>query len=131
MKLPLMFIICAIVSGAIGIFIGQTQVTKSQTEIKSNNETTRQTVIVKDKDGREVTTIKEHITTTEVSKQIQQVGVKRSKINISALVGTEFTRLQPIYGLHVSKEFLGPITLGIAYINSYDGLIFISGGVNF
>lgn len=117
---------------AIGLYMGRQEITKSTTDVKKDSRTNRQTVIVKEKDGREVTTINEQITATERIKQSQQVGVKRSKVNISALVGAELNYYQtPIYGLHVSKEFIGPITIGVAYINAYNGMAFITGGLNF
>ncbi len=68
----------------------------------------RVVTVIKRPDGtvEKVITDKSKIITEDSTKQ----NIGRSKVNLSALVGTDFT--SPAYGLHVSKEFLGPITLG-------------------
>lgn len=63
-----------------------------------------------------------------VSQTTQQ---KRSKINISAIVGTQIGSNfgQPLYGISAQKTFLGPVTVGAFGLNN--GTIGVSVGLDF
>lgn len=76
-------------------------------------------------------TITEEKVITDKSKIVTEDKTKlntaRSKVNISALVGTDFSK--PVYGLHANKELLGPISVGVfGLTNKTVGL---SVGLNF
>lgn len=118
--------------------VSQTQV---QTEVKADKDVHKetQTVTTKAPDGSEktVTTVVEDSTTkidklkdsqTKVDTTVTQVP--RKTLNISALVGTPVHLPGvPIYGVSVSKELLGPVTVGAFGFSS--GLVGISLGVSF
>ncbi len=59
------------------------------------------------------------------------VVLSKPKINLSVLVANDFSRgvLIPTYGISVSKEFIGPITLGVFGLTS--GTLGASIGYNF
>jgi hypothetical protein len=85
------------------------------------------TVIVEDPSGKKTTTITKD--TTRKSKEVVKTIVK-PKVNVSALAGVSTTdSRKPVYGISVSKEFIGPITLGAFGLTN--GIIGISVGVNF
>lgn len=75
-------------------------------------------------------------TTTDHSQRIQQdtkqtLVAKSSTINVSALAANDFSRglISPTYGISISKEIVGPITIGLfGLTNSTVGL---SLGINF
>lgn len=76
------------------------------------------------------TTTIDHSQKTETDNKTL-VQLKSSTINVSALVGNDFSKrlIQPIYGISVSKELLGPITVGLFGLTS--GTIGVSVGLNF
>lgn len=81
----------------------------------TNSDTHKVTTIEKDPSGKETTTITEDtVTHTQADSSSKESisPIKQSKINISALVGTDIHDLKPMYGISASKEFIGPITLG-------------------
>lgn len=60
------------------------------------------------------------------------IPLRYGTINVSGLVGNDFStswNLKPIYGVSVTKEFLGPITLGGYGLTN--GVLGISIGLNF
>ncbi len=90
-------------------------------------------VTIKTPDGT-TKTVETVDTTTKVQEQKKEVEVtppKQSKINISALVANDFSRggILPLYGVSVSKEFLGPVTIGAFGLTN--GTIGLSLGINF
>lgn len=138
-------IILGLVALTIAFAIGrytkrQDVIINKETEIEKNKEKEKDkhkvTVIVKTPDGKETTTITEDTTTREketqktVDKLYQEIKSRHNLINVSALVGNDgFKSLTPVYGISVSKEILGPITVGAwGMTNSSVGL---SVGLNF
>ncbi len=74
----------------------------------------------------EVTVDKSKITSEDNTK----LNVGRSKLNLSALVGVQSSNLSsPVFGGHLSKEILGPISVGVWGLSS--GAIGASMGLNF
>lgn len=67
---------------------------------------------------------------TETSKN-STVVAKRSTINVSALVANDFSTgsLKPLYGVSVSKEVIGQITVGAFGLTN--GTLGLSLGLNF
>jgi hypothetical protein len=63
----------------------------------------------------------------------QQIVVppKTNTLNVSVLVGNDFSKLsiQPLYGVSVSKQLLGPLTVGAFGLTN--GVIGVSIGLNF
>lgn len=64
-----------------------------------------------------------HDTSVTISKS------NAPKTNISALASVDFKEFKPIYGVSVSKEVLGPVTIGLFGFSS--GMLGISVGVSF
>lgn len=135
--------------GLLGVFyLGRYTAQKPKVEsetsksVDSNTKKTsnkhKVTVITKDcKTGQEVTTItedensitdKNKSSTTTSSEVI--TPIKPSFLNVSALVGTSVHTIGiPTYGISVTKQLLGPVTIG-AY-GMTDGVIGLSLGWNF
>lgn len=109
----------------------------NQTDTETQKDTHKETTITKDKNGNEVTKIIED-STTKKDKQsttnIDQTVTPSNKdiLNVSALVATDgfsLSNITPVYGLSVTKNLLGPITVGaFGLTNRTVGL---SIGVNF
>lgn len=83
-----------------------------------------------------VTTVDEDTTTktNETEDSITKTQVtppKASKLNVSVLGANDFSRglLAPAYGLSVSKEVLGPVTVGV--FGMMNGVVGISVGLDF
>lgn len=76
------------------------------------------------------TTTVDHSQKTETDN-ISSVRVQNPTLNVSALVGNDFSKrlIQPIYGVSVSKEVLGPITAGVFGLTN--GIVGLSIGINF
>lgn len=138
-------IVLGLISLAITFALGrytknQDTVIKQETEDEKNKEKDKDkkkvTVIIKKPDGTEITKIieetkiREKETQRTVDKLYQEVKSRTGLVNVSALIGTEHIRqLTPVYGLSVSKEILGPVTVGAwGMTNSSIG---VSLGVNF
>lgn len=110
---------------------------KTDTDTKTNKDTHKVTVITKDPSGKEITTITEDSkTNTDKTKSstttVNQTVTpqKGSTINISALAGNDFSGVfKPVYGVSASKEFLGPVTLGVFGLTN--STIGVSIGLNF
>lgn len=111
---------------------------KEVTEISRDKDTHRhtETVIVEEPGGKKTTTIvtdenTETKTRKDTSRQTQvQVESKKSTINISALAGVNIREPSiPVYGISVSKELIGPVTVGAFGFSN--GLVGMSVGINF
>lgn len=109
--------------------------TKTDTDIVADDKDHKVTVIVKKPNGEETTTITEdnHNDTKENINQNTIAVITapvKSKINISVLAGFDhLTDLQPKYGLSVSKEVLGTVTVGAFGLTN--GIVGVSVGINF
>ena len=108
------------------------------TDIKKAKDTHKVTTIIKDpKTGEEITTITEDTkentdkTKESVTKIDQTITPpKTGTVNISALGAMDFGgTFKPAYGVSVSKEFIGPITVGAFGLTN--GVIGLSLGLNF
>lgn len=109
------------------------QVTQSQ-ETTNTGERTHTVTIVTEEHGKKVTRVTEDAVVNTVSKEIVkstlQVVPKRSAFNVSVLGGALLqTRPELVYGLSVSKEFIGPITGGLFGLSN--GILGLSIGINF
>lgn len=84
-------------------------------------ETTTKTV--EDTDSKKSTTDE----TAKSSDQTKEVTREGSRLSISALAGTDVTNWAagPIYGAHVSKDLLGPISIGVWGLTNKTGGISI------
>lgn len=100
-------ILYLLVTFTVGLALGYFLMPKKEVTKTVEKQVDRVITIIKHPDGTEekVITDKSKITNKESSKDLI-----RSKYNLSALIGTDFKA--PVYGLHVSKEFIGPITIG-------------------
>lgn len=94
-----------------------------------------QTIIrtVKQPNGVEetTTTIVDRTVSKEKSSRTESAPAPRKNLNVSALVTNDFSdgEFKPVYGVSVSKEVLGPITIGAFGLTN--GTIGLSVGVNF
>lgn len=76
---------------------------------------TKETVIEeKEKDKSQTHTI----TDEESHKSITVIPPKMNILNISALAGTPYNEWKPVYGVHVTKNIAGPITVGVFGLTS-------------
>lgn len=111
---------------------------KTNKDINKDKDTHTITTITKKPDGTITETIDK---TTETKSQEKDQIVshvdqtitppKQSKLNISVLGASDFSRglLIPTYGLSVSKEVLGPVTIGA--FGLMNGVVGISIGLDF
>lgn len=92
-----------LVGGAIGYFL----MPKKEVVKTVEKQVDRVVTVIKRPDGtiEKVTTDKSKINVDETTK----LNSEHSKYSLSALVGVGS---EPKYGLHVSKELLGPVTVG-------------------
>ena len=120
--------------------VGRYSVTSNKTtdivvnkDKKVEEDTHTKTVIVKEKDGREVTTIEQDTSTksdtTTKSENKTVVASNSGKLNVSLLGGYDFKQKELNYGLSISKQFIGPVTLGAFGMNN--GVIGVSVGIDF
>lgn len=100
---------------------------KPQTITKVKEVIKHQVIVrIKHPDGTSETTI----TTDKETKEKAVTSTSHSKANISALGGVDVTaKLQPIYGIAINKEFIGPITIGAFGLTN--GVVGLSIGMNF
>jgi cytoskeletal protein RodZ len=113
------------------------ETTQTDSETKIDKNTHKVTTITEDKTGKKVTTITED-TDTKADKTKDSVKTidqtvtpqKTGTVNISALAGFGLdSGIQPVYGLSVSKELIGPITVGAFGLTNRT--LGISVGLNF
>ncbi len=136
-------VIIFMASGSIaGFFIGRESVPPEiktievirtvEVEVEKHRETNE--TVVKHPDGSETTTRR---TTEDTSKHktdkkeesTQTVSTSRP-YHVSALAGVSVQDLKsPVYGIHVSKDFIGPVNLGAWGLT--DGSVGVSIGVSF
>lgn len=141
-------VIALLTSAAIGRFsvqkpsVKETETIKTNTEQQKDKDTHTKTVVntVKKPNGEVDTT--QTTTTDIVSKTDTQqqsdmklqetiTPPKTNTLNISALIGNDFSKglISPTYGASVTKQMLGPITIGgFGFTN---GLLGLSIGLNF
>lgn len=124
---------------AIGRFSASTQksvVSQENTEKQQvkDVETQRTTVTVKSPNGEvktttTVNTVDKTKTNVETTKSAE-VQISSSKFLVSAMAGYNFKSPDlPLYGVSISRKFLGPVTTGIWGLNN--GTIGLSVGVEF
>lgn len=147
-KKILLGLLALVIAFAVGRFSANTAPSVTEQQTTTNNDikqvdkdTHKETTITKTRnptgDEKTVTTITEDTTTkvkdvdtatTTESKVI--VPSKRNTLTVSALVGMDTTRsFLPTYGLQVSKEVLGPISIGAFGFSN--GLFGLSVGLSF
>lgn len=109
---------------------------KKVSTVVDTDKTDHKTVVIDKKPtGDIITTITDDIDTkTQEKQQVDDtktnVAAKRSMVNVSALVANDFVgSFKPTYGVSVSKEILGPITVGVFGLTN--GTIGVSIGINF
>lgn len=143
------FILCCIALGiafaagrysASGSIIKTTEQTTTDTTKQVDRDTHKDTTTVVEEDGtgkKKTTTIVKEDTTTrsktdEVTKDDKSsvtTPVKRNTLNVSALASVDIKNFVPVYGLSVTKEVLGPITVGAFGLTS--GVVGVSVGLDF
>jgi hypothetical protein len=102
----------------------------STKQTEKQKETKKHTVIVKDKDGKETTTVDEETKTDTKKTDDKHVEVAaRKTLNVSALVGYNVQRGAQVYGVGINKEVLGPVSVGAWGLS--DGTIGVSAGMSF
>lgn len=108
----------------------KTQETSKETT-KNNIETVIK--VVRQANGTEesTTTIIDHTVSKVADSKVTEAPAPRKNLNVSALVGNDFSRgvFKVVYGVSVSKEVLGPVTVGIYGLTS--GTVGVSIGLNF
>ena len=103
------------------------------------NDDHKKTVIVKTPDGTTTTTITDDdvvktndLVDTDKHTDATVTAPKTSTLNLSALSGVEYSgpnAFKPFYGLSVTKQLVGPVTIGVwGLTNSTIG---VSIGLNF
>lgn len=132
-KCVLSFIAGLIVASAMIYFAPKPPpaVTKSEVEHSTSvAHTQTTTVTTKKTDGEVVTT-----TTTDQTKTADKTDQKTVQVpvfspyHLDALAGIDIRSHEPIYGISVSKQFIGPISLGAFGLTS--GIVGVSAGVSF
>ncbi len=116
---------------------------KTETESKENKVVDKdahvKTVIIETTNPsgvvQKTTTITADTTTVSQDKKATSIDsetvttAKKPMINVSALSGIDFKTKLPVYGAAVSKEFLGPVSLGVFGLTN--GTLAVSIGISF
>lgn len=134
------YLLVAIVFFGLGKYMSHQDITQTiakETTTAKDTNTKKSTTIIKAPDGTETTTTTEETTTkTRKHEELESHTEIKSEapLNVSILVATEadiraFKSFRPIYGLSVSKEYIGPITIGAFGLTN--GIVGVSVGVNF
>lgn len=125
-----------IVAFALGRYsktVDTTSQTTTQVEKAQDKEEHTVTQTVKKVDGTVVTTITDDTSTktNQITNQTKDSTAKaNSTLNISALVANDFKNpFQLVYGVSITKQLLGPITVGAFGLTNQT--IGVSIGVNF
>jgi len=114
------------------------EVVKTDTQKDTTQDTKKTTTIEKTPDGKEITTIQEETVInahTSIDKTDQSststVSNARKTLNVSGLASLDLSSrsVMPVYGASVSKEILGPVTLGVFGLTN--GVIGVSIGLDF
>ena len=122
----------------------QTKTTEVETKTEDKNVNTKKTITeTKKPDGTTVTVtqVDQTINDDKRDDRTTQVQTKettkavRPILQLSILGGNDFSQgpFKPVYGAAISKEVLGPVTLGLFGLTAQQryGIIGISLGVNF
>jgi len=117
---------------AIGFYLGKIT-TKPQivtkTEVVTKEVEHKKIIVVKEPSGKETTTITDDTTTsTDATSATISKPIILKRLNISGLVGTSFKEFKPVYGLVITKDIIGPISVGVFGFSDRAG---ISVGVSF
>jgi hypothetical protein len=100
-----------------------TKTTITETKDPSGKDT-KVTVITQDQDTK-TTETKDTSTKTDTVT----TSSNKPQYNVSALMAYDIHTLLPTYGISASKQFIGPITIGVFGLTN--GTIGLSAGVNF
>jgi hypothetical protein len=136
-------LIAAFVAGRFSVpkQVIKTEQTKVAVDIEKSKNTHTQTTTttIKTPNGEVKTiTTTDTVTKSETSKKedissskSEQVTAKTGKLNIAALAAYDTAHLgvKPAIGVSVSKEVIGPLTIGLWGLNT--GIVGLSVGVNF
>lgn len=115
--------------------ITKTEIVQIDEKKKEDIKEDTHTVIVKNPDGTTTTTIDSHVdtsrtdTTKTTDKIVQQTNTRKT-LNVSLL--SSYNLVSPAtldFGLSISKEVLGPVTVGLWGMKS--GIVGVSVGLNF
>lgn len=104
----------------------------TDTKIDKDTHTKKTVVIIKEPDGKETTTTvveRDTKTKTDTNTSNTTTQVKRNTLSVAALAGIEVNDKQMVYGASVSKEVLGPVTVGAWGLTN--GTVGVSLGINF
>lgn len=127
--------ILLLASFAIGRFTANSGVntdTKDSKVIDTDSHVTTTIVETKKPDGEtQKTTVIKRDTDTIITdkKETQTETTKKPLMNVSVLAGLDYKTRLPAYGATVSKEFIGPITLGVFGLTN--GVVGITVGLDF
>lgn len=112
---------------------------QTDTNTQTDTTTKKTTTIEEDPSGKKKTTIEEDTTTTTKKEKNKTTNIEQSVtpsnkdiLNVSALVATDgfsLSNITPVYGVSVTKNLLGPITVGAFGLTNKT--IGVSIGVNF
>jgi hypothetical protein len=116
------------------------ETTKTDTTVNEATNTHTKTTVTETKkpDGTDVTvTVTDQVANNIINEKqnsnssLQQTVSSKSKFNISVLGANDFSRglMIPTYGLSVSKEIVGPVTVGA--FGLMNGTVGISVGLDF
>jgi len=114
------------------------EVVKTDTQKDTTQDTKKTTTIEKTPDGKEITTIQEetvinaHTSTDKTDQSSTSVIANaRKTLNISGLASLDLSTrsVMPVYGASISKEILGPVTVGVFGLTN--GVIGVSIGLDF
>ncbi len=141
-SLVLLFVVI-FVAGRYSVYQKSTEVkkviqTETQTETHKDKHEVSHTVTTKLPDGTETTVtdvdsvvVSDHGRSTSSTTKMESVSnnENRKKTNVSAIVAVDFRNPTPVYGVSVSKELLGPFTIGIVGLTN--ATVGLSIGLNF
>lgn len=109
----------------------ETKTVQQDTQQDQNVHTIQKTITVHEKDGTTETIVttdtkKDTVTNTETNVKTvdtEKITYPESKTNVSLTIGTGVSNLSPVYGVQVTHEILGPLTVGMyAQTNKTVGL---------
>lgn len=130
---PKLTVILAVVCAAIGwagarFYYGQSE---TKTVTKETEHTVTHTIIVERPDGSKTTDTIIDSKETKKTDSVVKVQTSKKGLNVSVLASNDFSSrlLKPVYGASVSKELIGPITVGV--FGFTNGVLGVSVGLNF
>ena len=109
-------------------------------QVKENKDTHTQTTITETKKSDGTTTITTHIDNQvtdkkDATKQVEtqtkteSIPEKTNTLNLSLMGGYNLVQARPIYGALVTKQLVGPVTMGLFGLTN--GIIGATIGLNF